>query len=668
VSETIFLTGGGTGGHVYPAVAVAQALRAREADTRFVYCGVAGGIEQSIAQKNDMSFCAIRSVPYPGLSQPLRFIRFGIILLLGTLQAVFHLLRFRPAVLVATGGYVAAPCVFAAVLLRALRLVSTRIFVHEQNMAPGRLNRLVAQYADAVGVSFHGSEGYLPGAPVGYVGYPVRPALRLGTPGDDTQLPAVLQGIPEGRRIVLAFGGSQGARTVNRAVVDALSELQRIEDIFVIHGVGRQQRGGYNPEADVSQRLAAQQIDRPLEDFYRSVAYIDDIGTVYRAASLIVSRSGAGTVKELCAMGRPAVLIPKAGLSGDHQVMNALVFEQAGAGRVVLEQPRIEGSELVPAVCGERLAKVVGDLLSDRSGLSAMAKAASTLDDPQAMERILAALSAPIPAQSVSVESGESVEVRYAEQTPGQLLDAVRAWRRKNPKRSVRTIEGLAYLEYRAASMMTAAAWRVRNVGVKLAGLLDADDLTPLLLHLLEDPTPASRLARMVGGERRQNGFIRRNVLHSLIQIGTFDKDVSAAVHGAIGDTYFEVRREACRAIQVLSVLHKEPWVCDALRVSLRDRSFEVRMVAIGAVGVAFSPEQGLPLLEPFYFDPNWKLREAVLRAFERWAQDGGPEVRELLKHAFRRVLLTAGGYRPVFGLKETASRVAGSLVEEKAS
>ena len=667
--SSILLTGGGTGGHVYPALAVAQAVRAEQPETRFAYAGVKGGIEENVANKHDIPFMKIVTAPYPGLRKPLQFTRFAVTIALGTTMALFHLLRMRPDVLVATGGYVSAPAVFAAVILKALRLSRVQVVVHEQNMRPGRFNSLVARFADVVGVSFPGSEVCLPGADARYVGYPVRPALRLI---GETKSHA-LDDIPAGRTIILAFGGSQGARTVNRAMVDALVKLQHRDDIFVIHGVGRQQRSGYDPAADVAQRIATLQASGQLREridgFYRRCDYIDDIGSVYRAAGLVICRGGAGTVKEVCAVGRPSVILPKSGLAGDHQVVNALVLQDAGAAEVLLEEPTVHGDTLLPAVSGDRLADRVIALLDTAGQLDAMKDAARSLDDPGAMERILSAVDGRLPVQTTSDDvSGQpqSADMELAAKLPGALLATVRSWLRQHPERSIERTPGYSYLCYRAASMTASPAWRVRNVGVKLIGLLKLEDRIPLLRHLFFDPTTASWLARRLGGERVQNGFIRRNLVSSLISIGVINEDVVAVLQSALTDSYFEVRRECWRAIRLLGPeLAEKPWVRGALQSALEDRCFEVRIAAIRAVPAVCAVDNGLPMLQRFYLDPNWQIREGVMRAFELWLHAGAtPEQLARLREEFDEILLTAGGYRPLFGLKGTARRVARGLAE----
>ncbi|MEC8023738.1 MAG: UDP-N-acetylglucosamine--N-acetylmuramyl-(pentapeptide) pyrophosphoryl-undecaprenol N-acetylglucosamine transferase [Myxococcota bacterium] len=665
--SSILLTGGGTGGHVYPALAVAQAVRASQPETKFAYAGVRGGIEENVAQKNDIPFLKIITAPYPGLRQPLRLIRFGFVIAVGTLMAIFHLMRMRPDVLVATGGYVSAPAVFAAVLLKTLRLSRVQVVVHEQNMRPGRFNSLVARFADVVGVSFPGSEVCLPGADARYVGYPVRPGLRLTSESASH----ALDGIPPHKRIVLAFGGSQGARTVNRAMVDALERLQHRDDIFIIHGVGRQQRSGYDPKTDVEQRIEALQtsgrITRDVSSFYRNLEYIDDIGSVYRAASLIICRGGAGTVKEVCAVGRPSIVLPKSGLAGDHQVVNALVLQDAGAAEVLLEEPTVHGHTLLASVSGVRLAERVAALLDSPEALEAMQDAAKRLDDPYAMQRILHAVDGVVPdvdLENMTTVQPESAEMALAAKPPGELLSTVRSWLRQHPKRSVERTPGYAYLCYRAASMTASPSWRIRNVGVKLIGLLKLVDRIPLLRHLYFDPTRASFTARLVGGDTAQNGFIRRNLVSSLIAIGVVDDDVVTVLQHALKDSYFEVRREAWRAVRLLGPeLAQQSWVQNAVDEALTDSSFEVRISAIRAVPVVCAVESGVPKLRPFYLDRNWKIREGVMRAFELWLHaDATAEQSALLRDEFDNILLTAGGYRPMFGLKETARRVARNL------
>ncbi len=237
----------------------------------------------------------------------------------------------------------------------------------------------------------------------------------------------------------------------------------------------------------------------------------------------------------------------------------------------------------------------------------------------------------------------------------------MRTGRRDNRGVPLTEIPGRDYLAYRAASMVTAAAWRVRNVGVKLIGLLQLKDALPLLHHLFFDPTKASTLARLLKGDRIQNGFIRRNICHALKDVGVVDEQVVAIVRAGLQDGYWEVRREACDAIRVLGL--DEP---EGVERCLSDRMFEVRLLGIRTVAQTRTLEEGLPLLRPFYFDKHWKIRQAVLSAFERWAEGATDDQLARLRAEFEQVLLTAGGYRPVFGLKETGRRVAGALPQQE--
>jgi UDP-N-acetylglucosamine--N-acetylmuramyl-(pentapeptide) pyrophosphoryl-undecaprenol N-acetylglucosamine transferase len=633
---------------------------------------VRGGIEQGIAEKNGIPFVPIVTAPYPGLRRPVKFARFAAKVAIGTIMAIIHLLRIRPDILVATGGYVSAPAVFAAVLLKTLRLSRVQVIVHEQNMRPGRFNSLVARFADVVGVSFPGSEECLPGADARYVGYPVRPGLRLVSEAQS----AALTGLPPGRKVILAFGGSQGARTVNRAVVDALEYLQDRDDVFIIHGIGRQQRSGYDPKTDVESRIQALQsngrLRQDLNSIYRKLDYIDEIGSVYRAASLVVCRGGAGTVKEVCAVGRPSIVLPKSGLAGDHQVVNALVLQDAGAAEVLLEEPMVHGGTLIPAVSGQHLAQRIAALFDRPETLMTMQDAAVGLDDPNAMERILSAVDGTElihDTEDAEVRHPESAEMTLAAKAPGALLATVRSWLRQNPERALERTPGYAYLCYRAASMTTSPAWRVRNVGVKLIGLLKLEDRIPLLKHLYLDPTPAGQIAKLVGGDRAQNGFIRRNLISSLISIGVVTDDVEELLQKGVTDSYFEVRRETWRAIRLLGYgISGKPWVQTQLDAALSDSCFEVRISAIRAVPVVCSVEVGIPKLRGFYLDANWQIREGVMRAFELWLDAEATDEQVSMLHAeFDQILLTAGGYRPNFGLKETARRVARGLKDGSA-
>jgi UDP-N-acetylglucosamine--N-acetylmuramyl-(pentapeptide) pyrophosphoryl-undecaprenol N-acetylglucosamine transferase len=373
------LTGGGTGGHVTPALAAASALADRYPDAEFHYAGLADKAEGQMAPRAGIPLSRVFSRGLPAMGPGL--IPFAWHLGWGCLAALVILLRQRPSLILATGGYVAAPVVLANALLRRLRLVRTPLLVHEQNAHLGRLNRLAAQVADLVAVTFPETLQELPAGKGLYVGYPVRQSCRQG----DRAAARQSLGLPADAQVVFAFGGSQGARSLNRALVDALPKLLDRADLWLIHGCGRPfgkhpSRHAYHGLRDVEARL--QERDPSLLDHPRYLRrdFIDDMAACYAASDLVICRAGAGSLMEVCAQHRPAIVVPKANLPGDHQVRNARVLERAGACRVLYERlDPLAARTDEPRVPGERLADLVLSVLDDAALRERMATAAAGL-------------------------------------------------------------------------------------------------------------------------------------------------------------------------------------------------------------------------------------------------------------------------------------------------
>lgn len=361
------VAGGGTGGHVYPGLAVAEILlrdRPERHDVHFVVGRRRGDLE------------AVTEAGYPasaiharGLARRVSLTNLGaaVALLRGVWQCWRLLGRVRPRVVLAQGGYVSAACALAA------RLRRVPVVVLEANVIPGLANRMAARWAVACAVGFPATE--LPRRVV--TGLPVREAIgRLhplsgdadGATAQRTAARAVLA-VELERRLVLVVGGSQGSARLNSAVGEACRRLVDRDDLTLRHVVGHAAAAEGNPAAS-----------RPRAGglHYQAVAYEHDMATALAAADLVVSRAGGATVAELATAGRAAVLVPLPGATGDHQAANADALAAAGAAAVLRE------TELD----GERLAGVIGDLLADPTRLAAMERAAATLGAPGAAERV----------------------------------------------------------------------------------------------------------------------------------------------------------------------------------------------------------------------------------------------------------------------------------------
>lgn len=270
------------------------------------------------------------------------------------------LLRRRPAVVLSLGGYASAPCGLAAAVLRI------PIIVAEQNAVPGAANRLVGRAAKACAVSF--ADTALPRAVL--TGNPVRPELAGGD-GPAGRAAARLAaraalGLPAERALVLAYGGSLGARTINRAVWGAVAQWAGRSDLAVRHVVG--DRGWSERPADLPAGELA----------YEQLAYEEDMPQALRAADLVVSRAGASTVFELAAVGVASVLVPLPIATEDHQTANAKALERVGAAVVVADRD----------LDADRLVREVDALLAEPGRLSEMAAAARGVGRPDAAERV----------------------------------------------------------------------------------------------------------------------------------------------------------------------------------------------------------------------------------------------------------------------------------------
>jgi undecaprenyldiphospho-muramoylpentapeptide beta-N-acetylglucosaminyltransferase len=344
------ITGGGTGGHVYPGLALAEALVARGHDRSSIHwVGSARGVEATVVPDAGYS---IDLLPGRGLQRRLTLENVGVATgnAVAVRRATKLIRQLRPRVVVGVGGYASLPCLVAA------RLCRLPAVVHEQNAAPGLANRIAVALGARAAVS-------LPGTPL-------RGAVLTGNP-----IRAAVAGVkrhpsPE-RPLVAVFGGSLGARRINQAAIGLYDRWRDRAGVSVHHVSGP---AGYQ---DCVDGLAA---DRRPGDVleYRLVRYEDGMPDLYAATTVAVCRAGATTVAELAAAGVPSVLVPLPGAPGDHQTRNALALVEAGAA-VLVPDDECDGA---------RLAAELEALLSDPGRLEAMAAAARGVARPDAADRL----------------------------------------------------------------------------------------------------------------------------------------------------------------------------------------------------------------------------------------------------------------------------------------
>lgn len=361
MTRPILIAGGGTAGHVFPALAVARELVARADDVEVVFVGVADRLEARLVPEAGFELQTIDAVAIPRRPSP------ALLRVPGALRAGVRACRAliterRAAAAVTFGGYVSFP------LDRAAFREQLPLVIHEQNSVPGLTNRVAARWADRVAVTFPGSVARFPHQERCVItGDPVRSdVVHLDRAAHRAAALAGF-GLDPDRRTVLVFGGSQGARSINQAVVAAHGSWGQ-RRIQILHAAGG---AGYSAAArDWEQARAAHPDGPPV----KLVEFIDDMAAAYAAADVVVCRAGATSMAELTVLGLPSVLIPYPYATADHQRENAEALARAGGAAVIDEEE----------LTGEQLVETLAPLLDDPSAYEAMAQNARAFGRPDA--------------------------------------------------------------------------------------------------------------------------------------------------------------------------------------------------------------------------------------------------------------------------------------------
>lgn len=354
----LVFAGGGTGGHLYPAIAIAEAFRQRVSSVRTLFIGTERGLEARVLPGLGYRLELVsvrgllRKLTWSNLMVPVDLIR--------SVRQCRRLLReFQPHLVIGTGGYVSGPALLAA------RLSGRRFVIQEQNSFPGLANRVFGNHADAVFLSFEESRKYFRKQHhVHVVGNPVRSNLQARTP-EMRQQAAQKWRLHADKTTLFVFGGSQGARRINEAMVELLPRLAQLPGLQVLWVTGPSH---FERIAALTQQQAV-----------RAVPYIDDMNLAYALADFVLCRAGATTIFELMLCGLPSILIPFPFATADHQTFNARALEYAGAAIVVLEKD----------LRAEVLFDMINTLARDTHARRKMAKAAHKHARPNAAAEIV---------------------------------------------------------------------------------------------------------------------------------------------------------------------------------------------------------------------------------------------------------------------------------------
>ncbi|RSL31346.1 undecaprenyldiphospho-muramoylpentapeptide beta-N-acetylglucosaminyltransferase [Salibacterium salarium] len=352
----VVVTGGGTGGHIYPALALVKEIKRLEPNSEFLYIGTNRGLESDIVPRADIPFQTIaisgfqRKLTWKNLRTVWRFVR-------GTAKAKQMMKDFGADIVVGTGGYVAGPVVYAASKLGIPSII------HEQNSVPGLTNKFLSRYVDKVAVSFEESASFFPSEKVIYTGNPRASEVTNITPPS----PLKELGLDEYKKTILIVGGSRGARPINEAFLEALPTVSDKQWQFLyvtgsVHyeNVIEEVKKAGNPENVVIQ------------------PFIHNMPAVLSYADLLISRAGATTLAEITALGLPSILIPSPYVTNNHQEKNAKSLSDKGAALLRTEDDWN----------ADTLVYDTDSILFDETKWEAMHKAALTLATPHAAEDI----------------------------------------------------------------------------------------------------------------------------------------------------------------------------------------------------------------------------------------------------------------------------------------
>ncbi len=346
----IVIAGGGTGGHLFPAVALAETFRSQDPSDKILFVGTKNSLEISTLSGRGFDHMSIAVAGFKGreLWQQVRSLAK---IPKGFFQAIGIIWRFNPDIIVGVGGYASGPVALAA------RLMGKKVVIHEQNILPGFTNRILARIASRIFISFPDTLAMFKSSKTVITGNPVRREILLAKKTKK----------PNRRFKLLIVGGSQGAHAINRAITEALDYFQEPGQIDFVHQTGT---NDLKWVADIYERHG---IDATVQPFF------EDMASAYSCADLVVCRAGATTVAELTALGKPAIYIPFPFAVNNHQELNARYITDSFGGEILLEKD----------LSGDLLARKIDKYFSDPEALHDMSVRTAALGRPEAADYIV---------------------------------------------------------------------------------------------------------------------------------------------------------------------------------------------------------------------------------------------------------------------------------------
>lgn len=356
---TVIISGGGTGGHVYPAIAISNALREDYDIERVIYVGCPNSIEEKVANEHELDFLPVQFFGMPRKFS-FQFLKWLYRLNKSTIDCIGYLLYTKPDVVIGTGGYVSAPVLFAALIL------DCPYIIHEADTHPGLVNKIMAPWAKAVTVAFEKAKEILDNKNTVVTGNPLRPSI-----GEfDRDEARIFLELDPDKKTLLVLGGSQGAQKINEAVIEALPKLLNDYNLQIVHQCGPK---NYD---EIKNNLSREILENPS---YILKGYFDDLSIPYAAADFAISRAGSMTISELTASMLPAILVPYPYAAADHQRNNARTLVDEGAALY------LENDECT----GENIANYIDSILSKPDKLDYMRLACGRIAKKTATQEII---------------------------------------------------------------------------------------------------------------------------------------------------------------------------------------------------------------------------------------------------------------------------------------
>jgi UDP-N-acetylglucosamine--N-acetylmuramyl-(pentapeptide) pyrophosphoryl-undecaprenol N-acetylglucosamine transferase len=353
----VIIAGGGTGGHLFPGLAVAEEFRHRDSSTEIIFVGTEHGLEAKVVPREGYVIKFLRAEGWAGVSF-VRKVRAAVKMLFAMIDSYRIIRTVQPDIVIGVGGYASG----AIMLLACFKAIPTMIL--EQNAIPGLTNRKLGRFVDTVCITYQESLSFFPRAKAFLTGNPVRIQVLRGSVESACRLFSLEQGV----FTIFVFGGSSGARSINLALIDALNHLHDLRGkIQFLHQTG------------LKDFEHVREAYRKREYKGTITPFVYQMGEAYAIADIVISRAGATTLSELTALGKASILIPYPYAAGNHQELNAKKLFELGAAKMILDRD----------LNGETLAATIRDLYNNETLRAEMQRNSRAVGKPEACSRVV---------------------------------------------------------------------------------------------------------------------------------------------------------------------------------------------------------------------------------------------------------------------------------------